>query len=158
MMTVQEKEIAGIARRIHTTCRAILNVCASSARHNDKQTVSSAQLYICDVVQQNQPLTLTELAKYLQISAPSTSVMVDRLVQKGILSRKPDPKDRRRCVIRMEPSVIRTIQKMQAEEVAPICDIIRKIGSRKTREWASVFSQIDQEMSRHPPSRQENPL
>ncbi|MBV9057993.1 MAG: MarR family transcriptional regulator [Pseudonocardiales bacterium] len=42
------------------------------------------------------PATVTDVAQALNTKLPATSAMVDRLVQIGLVSRTPDPRDRRR--------------------------------------------------------------
>lgn len=41
------------------------------------------------------PIRLGELNKYLLLSQPAMSRMVDRLAERGLVSREPDPADRR---------------------------------------------------------------
>ncbi|MGH3766412.1 MAG: MarR family winged helix-turn-helix transcriptional regulator [Pseudonocardiaceae bacterium] len=48
------------------------------------------------------PVSLTELARALGTRAPATSAMVDRLTQMGMVSRAPDPQNRRR--VRLTPT------------------------------------------------------
>lgn len=50
------------------------------------------------------PATLTDLAQALNTNLPATSAMVDRLVRVGLVSRRADPKDRRRVQLSITPA------------------------------------------------------
>ncbi len=47
----------------------------------------------------NDRLCVGELARALDISEPSASLLVDRLVQRGLALRETDPEDRRRTLV-----------------------------------------------------------
>ena len=67
--------------------------------------LTAIQMKAAVVISMHQPLSLNELAERLAVSAPSASVMVDKLVEKMVLVREPDPTDRRRVVLRIHPDV-----------------------------------------------------
>lgn len=46
-------------------------------------------------------IPLKELAYYLRMSIPSTSLLVDSMVKKGLFDRKENPRDRRSLCIRL---------------------------------------------------------
>jgi DNA-binding MarR family transcriptional regulator len=48
-------------------------------------------------------VSVKHLAERLQVSPPSASTMVDRLVEMGLLERQPNPNDRRSVLIRLSP-------------------------------------------------------
>jgi DNA-binding MarR family transcriptional regulator len=54
------------------------------------------QLTALHVISAQAPVTLTAVAKALGTEPPATSAMVDRLIRTGLVSRAPDPHDRRR--------------------------------------------------------------
>jgi DNA-binding MarR family transcriptional regulator len=54
------------------------------------------QLTALHVISAQAPVTLTAVATALGTEPPATSAMVDRLIRTGLVSRAPDPHDRRR--------------------------------------------------------------
>ncbi len=50
------------------------------------------------------PATPTDLAHALDTKLPATSAMIDRLVQAGLVTRVPDPQDRRRVQLSITPA------------------------------------------------------
>ncbi|GEM_PF-1428871 len=49
------------------------------------------------------PTTISELGGRLQIAQPTASLLVERLVQAGLVERTDDPADRRRALVRLAP-------------------------------------------------------
>lgn len=55
------------------------------------------------VLSTDQPLSVGQLAQRLGVGQPSTSRMIDRLLQEGLVERWDDPTDRRRALVRLTP-------------------------------------------------------
>ncbi len=47
------------------------------------------------------PIMVSRLARLLIQESPSTSTLVDRMVERGLVDRLPDPKDRRKALIKL---------------------------------------------------------
>jgi DNA-binding MarR family transcriptional regulator len=56
--------------------------------------------------------TPTELAKYTGLTTGSTTTMLDRLEKKKIITRKPNPKDRRGVIIEINKAYAKTASKL----------------------------------------------
>ncbi len=56
---------------------------------------SPAQLHVLGVLREVAPITVTQLASRLGISPPSTSAMLDRMVDAGLVERTRSEEDRR---------------------------------------------------------------
>ena len=53
------------------------------------------QIVALHIISARAPATLTDIAQALGTGSPATSAMVDRLIRIGLVSRKPDPQNRR---------------------------------------------------------------
>ena len=58
--------------------------------------LSMAQINVLMLIRRMEEVSLTQLAERLGVSPPSASAMVDRLVDKALLTREPSKEDRRR--------------------------------------------------------------
>ncbi len=65
------------------------------------ELVSQKHVQILDHLDEVQAITLNALAEHLGVTAGTMSVAVDRLVQRGFISRVPDEVDRRRVHLRL---------------------------------------------------------
>jgi DNA-binding MarR family transcriptional regulator len=143
----RNKEIMEMARRICRTSTRIMERCQRERTQSGGKLLSPTQYHLCEVVRRCQPVTVTELARQLRVTAPSASVMVERLVEQGFLKRGADKKDRRKRVIFLTPLAAGEVAREEARCLLPICDLLSKAGPEKASQWLTVFSQIETEMA-----------
>jgi DNA-binding MarR family transcriptional regulator len=98
------------------------------------------------------PVSLTELNRHVLLSQPALSRMVDRLVDRGFIERKPDPADGRGVLLMLTDvgllrqrqigraharSVARALgSRVSRDEMAQLAAICRKLAGPKTNEEA----------------------
>jgi DNA-binding MarR family transcriptional regulator len=91
-----------------------------------------------------EPVRLGELNRHVLLSQPALSRLVDRLVARGFVERKPDPADRRGVLLRLTDaglarqrdvgraharSVTRAVaSRLSREELAQLTDVCRKLA------------------------------
>ena len=101
---------------------------------------SPAQLHVLGVLAETGPGTVGSLANRLGISAPSTSAVVDRMVEAGLVERTRSEEDRRVVTVAISPSgaevikqviggrremLERVLGQLTADELA---DLVRLLG------------------------------
>ncbi len=64
---------------------------------------------------QEQPITASELAKRRRVSLQSVSVLVQGMVEKGLLIREPDPNDRRQFLLQVTPEGLAKAESVKAQ-------------------------------------------
>ena len=62
------------------------------------------------------------------VSPPSSSAMVNRLVEKGILMREHSRIDRRKVMVQIAPSVKTDIQTIEEAILLRFVDLVEKLG------------------------------
>lgn len=105
--------------------------------------LSGIQLKTAMQVSINQPMSLNELAHKLGVSAPSASVMVDRLVEKDVLTRESDPSDRRRIQLRVHDRVQEDMEEMHQRFHQAFDHIATRMGNETIDHWFGVMQQLD---------------
>lgn len=63
--------------------------------------LTPSQAEVLTVLTDNEPLTLADLGRYLVCETGSPSRLVDTMVRKGLVTREPDPVDRRVVLLRL---------------------------------------------------------
>jgi len=101
-----------------------------------------AQYMTVITVDEYGPITIGDLAKNLGVSNPSASAMVEKLVEKGILTREHSRKDRRKVNVRISPEAARRIAQMKDISLGSFAALIKKIGPDTTRKWCEVLDEI----------------
>ncbi len=126
--------------------RHLLQGLAETAARGDNcchGELSLAQLNLLLTVRGQQELTLTELADLLGVSPPSVSVMVERLVDKGLLVRERSTADRRKVVIGLSPDATDDLDRIEEQMIASFVDLVRELGPETAQQWYRVLQQVE---------------
>lgn len=147
---MQENETLSQARYIFTTGKMIrdhifrvqsshLAACGKSEALGE---LSIPQYHTIMVVRMQGQITMTELSDQLGVSPPSASVMVDRLVGKGILIREHSLEDRRKVVVRISPEALKDIEGVEDTILRSFVELVEKIGPETARKWCEVLERV----------------
>jgi len=103
---------------------------------------SFAQMRAIKFVKAKEQISITELAELLQVSAPSASTMVERLVEKDVLVREQDPQDRRKVIVTISPDMISITEQIEKEIFSSFVDLVDKVGPEIADDWCRVINRI----------------
>lgn len=70
------------------------------------------QLRTVFIIAHNNTSSVVQISQQLGIGEPTTSHLVDKLVQAGLVDRGEDPQDRRRALVRLSPAGREIIEKL----------------------------------------------
>jgi len=123
------------------------------ARHHGKsiskieksrlKDLSISQFHAIMMIRKKTKVSLKELAAMQQISSPSASAMVNRLVKKGILKRSQSKSDRRKIEISLTENAMARHEKAEKAVFASFVDLIEKLGPGATSEWCNVLEKVE---------------
>lgn len=106
--------------------------------------LSMAQMNLLIAVRTHEELTLSGLAAILRVSPPSVSVMVDRLVERGMLIRERSTRDRRKVVIGLSPNADLLLVKMEEKVLSAFVELVEEVGPETARKWGEVLQRVEQ--------------
>jgi len=106
--------------------------------------LSFAQMRALKFVKTKGQVSITELAELLNVSAPSASTMVDRLVEKGVLVREPDPDNRRKVIVTISQDMVTITEQIEKEIFSNFVDLVEKLGPEFADDWRRVVGRIAQ--------------
>lgn len=106
--------------------------------------LSILQLKVAMQVHFNEPLSLSSLAESLDLSHPSASVLVEKLVEKNILNREPDPDDRRKIQLRVHPQARSSLEDIQKSLHKRFQLVAGKVGDENIERWYQVCLKISE--------------
>lgn len=129
--------------------RVHMNVC-SGATAGLHEEISPAQVHMLIKIRQVGDCTISELAAQLDVSAPSVSAMVDRLVEKGALIRERSTSDRRVVAVRLSAEADKHVELMEAGIEERFITIIEKVGPELTEQWCEVIDKIGEALQEEP--------
>lgn len=115
--------------------------------------LSNLQVKVAMQVYLNEPLSLSSLAGSLGLSNPSASVLVEKLVEKEVLNRDPDPADRRKIELRVHPKARPFLEEMLKCLHKRFQRLASKVGDENIDKWYQValkLSEIIEYENAHP--------
>ncbi len=142
--------LAEQARYIFTTGRAIRDfvdrhiaqILAAEGNRSVCGELSVNQMHALMLIQKRGKVSISELALIMGVSAPSASTMVDRMVEKGVLTREPSIKDRRRMDVRIAPSVQEDFERVKAVLLAAFERLVERAGAETAKMWCEVLERL----------------
>ena len=127
---------ARIAGRFHGLSKT------SSNTTDLANSLTVSQLNMLSVIRHYDGTTIKVLANALQVSAPSASAMVDRLVEMGAVTREQNPRDRREVIVSMSGEAAEAIEGIEEQILGGIAELLEKIGPDYARQWCDVYKKI----------------
>ncbi len=141
------RTIVSIGRMIHMRVMKAHFSCLSKASGCETGAdLTMAQMKAVMATWEKGSATIKDLAEDLDVSPPSASAMVDRLVELGVLTREQDPSDRRKVVVRVAPSAVETIQRVEERIVESFLGLVQRIGSENARKWCEILELVRKAM------------
>ncbi len=128
--------------------RVIMGHLLASGKCRAFGDLTLTQLHAILEIEKKGPLTMSCLAELLGVSPPSASVMVDRLVEKGVLVREHSTEDRRKVVVMMAPETRQHFQEIERVLLTFFVNLVEKLGPEITLQWCEVLSKIKAELER----------
>lgn len=86
--------------------------------------------------------SMRDVAKYLRITAPSATQIVEDLVSRGLLKRTPDPKDRRMVRLSLSPKGKTVIAKNVRLKMNVLRGLAESLNAEEEREFARLLSKL----------------
>ena len=91
----------------------------------------------------HQPISLGALAQRLDVTPPAASAVVDKLVEKEVLTRETDSEDRRRVVIKTHPRMAEFMNAMNQRFHDAFSAIAGRVGDENVTKWYEVMQQVN---------------
>jgi len=144
------KDARQLARYIMTTGKLIQDRIVSL--HNPNlgtgkskralKELSLSQIQTIMTIYSRGQTSMTALSKQMGVSPPSSSAMVHRLVEKGILIRKHSQSDRRKVMVEIAPTFKTDIQSIEEAILLRFVDLVEKLGYETTVMWCDVLEKV----------------
>lgn len=107
------------------------------------ENLSPAQTLAIMKINTMENCTITGLAEELNVSAPSASAMVDRLVEKNAVQRIRSEKDRRQVVVSLTEPARDYAGQFEQAMLQSFVKLIETIGPELTQQWCEVVAKVD---------------
>ncbi len=147
---MHEKETLERARRIFTAGKTVhdhimsihIRQLSLPGKQGGSDELTMSQVQAVKATRELGQATITELADMLGVSAPSASAMAQRLVERGLLIRGRDARDRRKVVVRVAPEADVTIRRVEEKILGSFVDLVERIGPEYARQWCEILDRV----------------
>ena len=92
------------ARRILETVPGVMRHVRSEMRRGAGETLSVPQFRVLAFLGRNPGASLSAMAGFVGVTVPTASAAVERLVRRGLVTRRGDPRERRRVQLGLTPA------------------------------------------------------
>ena len=106
-----------------------------------KYQLSMTQIFALDMIRQNPKLSLRELAKKVNLSPSTTSEVVEKMVQAGLVEREQSEKNRRRIELSLSNKGLDTLESTYSDWIDDF-SILDELGDDKLQ----IFYETQQEI------------
>jgi DNA-binding MarR family transcriptional regulator len=112
------------ARTVMEMVPMVMRFIRAGMRRNRASSLSVPQLRALAFLDHNPGSCLFHVADHLGVTTPTASVIVDRLVRRGLLRRSEDPQERRRLVLMLTGRGSRHLEQARRATRAWIADVL----------------------------------
>jgi DNA-binding MarR family transcriptional regulator len=102
------------AHAVMETVPMVMRFIRAEMRRHGAPLLSVPQLRALAFLHRNPGACLFHVADHLGVTRPTASVIVDRLVRRGLLARSEDPRERRRIVLTLTPKGRRLLEQARS--------------------------------------------
>ena len=137
MADLLEEQARQILETVHELQQHIVKI---HAQHFSPMDLTLPQFHALRVVGEHGSMGIKELAEVLQVSAPSASAMVDRLVDMEMVERRPSRADRRAVEIRLTEKGTACVESHKMVFFSFAKDLLREVGPECAEKWCEVYA------------------
>ena len=81
---------------------------------------------------------IKEIAELLGVTTSSASTMVERLVESGILTREPNPSDRRAVIVRIADKTEKLIEPVERHTLRILIEVMDRLGPEASKSLCEI--------------------
>jgi len=107
-----------------------------------KDKVTMPQFFILNFLNQEDESTMTDMAKFMDVTTAAMTGIVDRLVKYGYVLRLSDPDDRRVIKIKATAKGEDLVKKINKQRRQMIMEIFSTISQREREDYLRILTRI----------------
>jgi DNA-binding MarR family transcriptional regulator len=120
---------------------------ARRLRQESSAGLSPSQTSALAVIANHGPLTLGALAEHERVAPPSITKVVSKLECDGLVTRTPDPGDRRVCRVAISPAGDALLEETRRRKTAWLTARISELDAEDQRRLADALDVLDELIS-----------
>ncbi|WP_287154514.1 MarR family transcriptional regulator [Candidatus Solincola tengchongensis] len=143
-------ELDELAREFLETMIRVNSRFREESQWRRSEDLSLPQFMLLHHLYRHGPARSGEVARSLRVSQGVITRMVDRLVEKGLVTRSRDPEDRRVVLLSPTTRGKRLVDVMERQKLKEIKTFLRSIPPREKSDLLDLFRRIKEFLEREP--------
>jgi DNA-binding MarR family transcriptional regulator len=107
-----------------------------------KDNVSFAQYFLLTFLDQQQMVTMTEVARWMGHTTAAATGMIDRLEALGLAKRTRPKEDRRKIGVKISPKGQKLVISVRADIVTSVRGLIGHLEPQEAATWLTIYEKI----------------
>lgn len=143
MATLPLETIDGFIDAVLVLARRVEHVLESQpVQEAVKEPLSSSKMRIMRLLSQRGSQTSTQIARYLDVTKPAVSQIIDSMTNRKLVARKPAKHDRREIGLTLTEQGKRLVTAVQRQQRQAIRTALRGTGAGSVRQWIKTTEQV----------------
>lgn len=148
MATLPLETIDGFVKAVLVLARSAEYVLETrSVKEAVKEPLSSSKVQILRLLNQRGSQTSTQIARYLGVTKPAVSQIIDSMVKRKLVARKPAKHDRREIGLTLSEQGKRLTTAIRRQQRQAIRVALRGMGAGSVRQWIKAAEQMASTMA-----------
>lgn len=107
-----------------------------------KGKITLPQFLVLEFLHREGESKMTDLARFMHVTTPAMTGIVDRLVRDGYVARDYDPEDRRIIKVKLTPKGNELVRKINSQRQQMVIKIFDKISQTDRQDYLRILMQI----------------
>jgi DNA-binding MarR family transcriptional regulator len=112
------------------------------ARELSSSQVSFVQFFLLGHLDNDNALTMSEIARRMGHSTAAATGLVDRLEKLGYVQRTHSREDRRKVLVQITRKGARLVDQIRSRVVDSVQDLMLQLGEDEKRTWVEVYQKV----------------
>ncbi|MFA5431562.1 MAG: MarR family transcriptional regulator [Candidatus Paceibacterota bacterium] len=125
----------------------IYNIFKKRMRGLPKVNVNVTEIGALHFINRNSQTTMKELSEFLEISPPSTTALIDKMIKAGILERSFNDNDRRNVIISFTVEGTEMFKKAKIEKIKIWKEIFSCLNGKERHDLCSICKKMFHEFN-----------
>jgi len=127
----------------HSVRHSFASVILFNQKVADEIGVNLRELQVLHLLQLRGPSTPRDLARWACVTTGGMTVVLDRLAEDGYVERKPNPADRRSCIVHLIPESLHKLEDIYRSKAELLAAAIRRYHERDLRLLIGFFDHLN---------------
>ncbi len=146
----EAKEIFQTVQSIHKWLHNYFHMLGESKEDDKiKHELTMPQFHMLMTIRETQPINLKELSDKLGVSASSASLMLDKLVEMGLVIREQSEEDRREIEIRLSNMAEDILVHHEKKILRGFSALLEELGDDTVEQWVEVYRKIREHLTKY---------